>query len=195
MMAFVLAIFTTLSLPSLARNVQCALLKPDMPAVTAGAYARLWHAWRKGRCKRVIAIFQRVNRRTSRHIRGQRKRCKAASMDRVVEKTVYRANPAVVPGLLGLVPSSEPAMATAWCLCRAKKYKQAMDVLQNTALFGWSTRALPAYAYLLSVLKGPKYATGLLRYGCQKNDKKCTQIMQIIQNMSKIVPNKGKKPQ
>jgi len=60
-----------------------------------------------------------------------------------------------------------------------------MTVLQENAIFGWDTTALPAYAYLLGILKDKKTGIELLRLTCKKNDLKCANILKTLTKKDK----------
>lgn len=133
---------------------------------------------KKGRCRTVLRVFRRINKKNFQAITKTRKNCE--QLGKSVAKRLYCGGPAIIPGSLGMSPAPGPSMAAAWCECKTGKYKNAMNILQKPAIFGWDTTALPAYVYILGMLKDRKTAIALLKATCIKNDESCNNILKIL---------------
>lgn len=128
-------------------------------------------------------MFRRTNAKVHKKITKSRKNC--GKLARNIAKSLYRGEPAILPGTLGTIPAPGPAMAAAWCSCKAGRYEHAMKILQKTALFGWSDEALPAYTYLLGILKDPETGIDLLQTGCDKNGISCRTILKTLKQQER----------
>ena len=176
----IIAIFliTAWILPLHARVLQCDPLKPAKETLSPRLQALL----KAGRCRSIIHRVRGYEKRVTAKLKRDRKKCKPDKIKRVVAKAVYRAWPGLEPGITGLVPAPGPAMAAAWCQCRAGRYEDALEVLKEPALFGWDSAALSAYAYLLGMMKNPDLGLRILEQECRSSNKRCSKIKELLKH-------------
>ena len=169
-------LITAWILPLHARDMQCDPLKPDK-AMLGPVLQRLVRA---GKCRSVIRRVVGYDKRLKRRLKRTRKKCKPDKLNRVITQSVYKAWPNAEPGVTDMITAPGPAMAVAWCQCRAGRYEQAMKTLERYSLFGWDADTLPAYAYMLGMLTKPENGILLLATICKPDDQKCRKIMDLL---------------